>query len=87
MTAAADTTVRSLIPARIDRILAANFREPSWELAMARKDARLMLEAARAGGKELAVLPSIAGTMDRYIQAGHAHEDWTVIAKDSLRTG
>jgi 3-hydroxyisobutyrate dehydrogenase len=73
------------VPARVERILAANFTEPSWELAMARKDARLMLEAARAGGMELATLPTIARTMDRYIERGHAHDDWTVIAKDSTK--
>jgi hypothetical protein len=31
------------------------------------------------------VLPTIAGVMDKYLERGHAHDDWTVIAKDSLR--
>lgn len=68
---------------RIERILGGNFAQPSWELQMARKDARLMLEAAQRGGTELAVLPSIAKLMDSYLQRGHDHDDWTVIAKDS----
>jgi 3-hydroxyisobutyrate dehydrogenase len=70
---------------RMDRILAEKFSEPSWELAMARKDARLMIEETARGGGALAVLPSIAQTMDKWIERGHAHDDWTVIAKDSLR--
>jgi 3-hydroxyisobutyrate dehydrogenase len=72
------------LPARIARVLGANFSQPSWELQMARKDARLMLEAARENAESLAVLPSIAELMDRFIARGHAHDDWTVIAKDAL---
>ena len=72
------------LPARVERILAANFSEPSWELQMARKDARLMVEAAGAGNAPLKLLPAIAELMDRFIERGHAHDDWTVIAKDAL---
>jgi 3-hydroxyisobutyrate dehydrogenase len=72
------------MPGRIERVLAANYSEPSWELTMARKDARLMLEAAAQGGETLAVLPAIAQSMDRFIERGHAHDDWTVIAKDAI---
>jgi 3-hydroxyisobutyrate dehydrogenase len=74
------------LPARLERILAANFSQPSWELAMARKDARLMMEAVSQAGGSLAVLPAIAQAMDLYIARGHEHEDWTVIAKDNLTT-
>ena len=70
--------------ARVKRILAGDQRPPSWELGMARKDARLMLEAAAQGNVTLAVLPAIAAEMDRWIARGHAHDDWTVIAKDAL---
>jgi 3-hydroxyisobutyrate dehydrogenase len=70
-----------LVPMRVQRILAANFGEPSWELQMARKDARLMMEAAAAAGSSLSVLPSIAALMDRFIGEGHAHEDWTIIGR------
>jgi 3-hydroxyisobutyrate dehydrogenase len=72
------------LQARLDRILAANFAQPSWELVMARKDARLMMEEAARGGEPLAVLPAIAATMDRFIARGHAQDDWTVIARDGL---
>jgi 3-hydroxyisobutyrate dehydrogenase len=74
----------ALAPARLKRILAADYDNPSWELAMARKDARLMMEEADKGGKPLAALPSIAAEMDRWIAQGQAHKDWTVIAKDNL---
>lgn len=70
---------------RLDRVLAEKFAEPSWELEMARKDARLMIEETARGGGSLAVLPSIAQLMDKFIERGHAKDDWTVIAKDSLR--
>lgn len=70
---------------RLQRMLAAEFHKPSWELAMARKDARLMLEAAEQGGAKLSVLPAIAATMDRFLERGHAHDDWTVIAKDAVQ--
>ena len=72
------------LPGRVARVMARNFAEPSWELAMARKDARLMLEAAEAAALPLAMLPAIAATMDRFLARGHAHDDWTVIAKDAL---
>jgi 3-hydroxyisobutyrate dehydrogenase len=72
------------IGARVKRILDADFAHPSWELAMARKDARLMLESAEKGGTHLALVPAIASVMDRWIESGHAHDDWTIIAKDAL---
>jgi 3-hydroxyisobutyrate dehydrogenase len=57
----------------------------SWELGMARKDARIMIEEAQRGGVGLAVLPAIVKELDRWIERGHAHDDWTVIARDALR--
>lgn len=72
------------LSARIARVLAANSAEPSWELQMAREGARLMVEAGQQGAAPLAVLPSIAERADRFIARGHAHDDWTVIAKDAL---
>jgi 3-hydroxyisobutyrate dehydrogenase len=56
----------------------------SWELSMARKDARLILEAAAAGGMPLALIPAIAKRMDEVIAQGHGGDDWTVIARDAL---
>lgn len=70
--------------ARVSRIVAPQGAATSWELQMARKDARLMQEAATEGGVELALLQQIAAAMDRGIAAGHAREDWTVIAATAL---
>jgi 3-hydroxyisobutyrate dehydrogenase len=72
------------IPARIDRMLGADWSKASWELTMARKDARLMLEEATRAHRPLPVLPAIAARMDALIAQGHGHDDWTVIAKDAL---
>lgn len=55
----------------------------SFELAMARKDVRLMLETA--GERPLAVLPGIAARMDQLIAAGHGAEDASVIGIDAVR--
>jgi 3-hydroxyisobutyrate dehydrogenase len=75
----------SVLEARVARILAENFSTPSWELQMARKDARLMMSEASTGGARLAYLPTIAAEMDRFIERGHGHEDWTVIAGGKIR--
>jgi len=66
---------------RTKSIAAGKFDQPSWELKMARKDARLMQGEAAAAGVELGVLPAIAAWMDASIEAGDASKDWTVIAK------
>jgi len=72
------------LPARVKRILEADFEHPAWELAMARKDARLMIEEAQRGHEPLSVVPAIAALMDRFIERGHGADDWTVIARDAL---
>ena len=72
------------MPARLKKITEGNFSQPSWELNMARKDAGLMMEAAKQGGAELFVIPAVAAEMDRWIEKGHGHDDWSVIAKDSI---
>ena len=72
----------AMLPGRLKRVATGDFAQPSWMLAMARKDTRLMLEAAERGGVELSVIPAIATEMDHWIEKGHAHDDWTVIAKD-----
>jgi len=48
---------------------------------MARKDAGLFIEASK-NKTELAVIPSIAELMDKWIEKGYGNSDWTVIAKD-----
>jgi 3-hydroxyisobutyrate dehydrogenase len=72
------------LPARFDRLRAGAWDEPSWELGMARKDARLMLEAAAAAGVELGMLPGLAARMDALLEEGLGHSDWTVVARDHL---
>jgi len=74
----------NLIGARIDRMLGADWPKASWELSMARKDARLMLEEGEHGGFPLHFLPAIAARMDEFIARGHGAHDWTVIAKDAI---
>ncbi|MBV9962802.1 MAG: NAD(P)-dependent oxidoreductase [Parafilimonas sp.] len=74
----------SMAPARLKKISEGKFDEPSWELNMARKDAGLMISAAKASGTELAIIPAIAKKMDEWIAKGHGNDDWSVIAKDSL---
>ena len=58
--------------------------EPSWELTMARKDVRLMIETA--GDFPLAALDGIAKRLDALIDEGRGSDDLAVIAKDSTRT-
>jgi len=72
------------IAGRLKRMLDGKFSEPSWELSMARKDARIMLDEAALAGLPLAVLPAIAARMDAVIAEGHGGDDWTVLAKDAL---
>ena len=55
---------------------------PSFELEMARKDVRLMIETA--GVLPLAALPSIAERMDALIAAGRGADDLAVLGVDAL---
>ena len=70
------------LPARFKRMTDADYANPSWELAVARKDARLMQEEADHAGIVLSMLPAFAARMDDAIAAGHGHADWTVVGKD-----
>lgn len=72
-----------VIGARGKKMVAEDY-EPSWELAMARKDVRLMIETA--DGNPLAALDGIAKRMDSLIAEGRGGDDLAVIAKDSVRT-
>lgn len=74
----------AIVPARLKKISEAKFNEPSWELNMARKDAALMMNAAKEASANLAIIPAIAAVMDKWIAQGHGNDDWSVIAKDSL---
>lgn len=70
---------------RLKRLREREYDHPSWTLAMARKDARLMLEAAARGGGDLIVTPAVAAAMDRLIAEGRDADDWTVLARDATR--
>jgi 3-hydroxyisobutyrate dehydrogenase len=56
------------------------FTPPNFELAMARKDLRLMIDEAARHGEKLDVVPAVAALCDRYLAAGHGSEDVGVIA-------
>lgn len=72
------------MPARLKRISEGKFDQPSWELAMARKDAGLMISAAETANVPLIVLPVIASVMDKEIEKGNGAKDWSIIAKDNI---
>ena len=70
----------AMMPQRLKKISEGNFSKPSWELEMARKDAGLMMKAAKEKNTKLAVIPAIVKTMDKFIEKGHGKDDWSVIA-------
>ncbi len=74
--------LNSMVTGRGANMARGNFT-PSFELVMARKDVRLMLETA--GDRPMAVLPSIAARMDQLIATGHGSEDSSVLAIDAVR--
>jgi 3-hydroxyisobutyrate dehydrogenase len=74
----------SIIANRGKNMIAGNYA-PSFELVMARKDVRLMIETA--GSLPLAVLPSVASRMDALIDSGHGAEDLAVMGIDAVRRG
>ena len=65
------------IKSRGDKMARGDF-SASFELTMARKDMRLMLEAA--AGQPMTVLPAIARAMDDAIARGHGKDDLGAIA-------
>ena len=71
-----------LIRARGDKMARGDF-SATFGLTMARKDIRLMIEAA--GAQPMVVLPAIAERMDASIAKGHGHEDLGVIAEELVR--
>jgi 3-hydroxyisobutyrate dehydrogenase len=69
------------LSARAQKIAHGDF-SASFELTMARKDMRLMLDAA--GDQPLVALPAIARRMDEAIANGHGKDDLGAIAAASL---
>jgi 3-hydroxyisobutyrate dehydrogenase len=74
----------AMLPARLKKITSQTFDQPTWELNMARKDARLMMEEAAFKDANLIAIPAIAAEMDRLIKDGYGASDWTVIGKDAV---
>jgi 3-hydroxyisobutyrate dehydrogenase-like beta-hydroxyacid dehydrogenase len=71
-----------LITSRGEKMARGDF-SASFELTMARKDMRLMLDAA--GAQPTVVLPAIAKAMDEAIAKGHGQDDLGAIAAEVVR--
>jgi 3-hydroxyisobutyrate dehydrogenase len=75
----ADFKLAGAVDVRGKNMAEGNFA-PAWELTMARKDVRLMLEEAERHGARYEVLPQIAQFFDRAIAAGHGAQDVGAVA-------
>jgi 3-hydroxyisobutyrate dehydrogenase len=73
------------VPARYARLIGAHYDDVSWDLAMARKDAGLMLAEAQRAGIEMRMLPPLAAKMDEMLAQGYGELDWTIVAKDLVK--
>jgi 3-hydroxyisobutyrate dehydrogenase-like beta-hydroxyacid dehydrogenase len=73
--------LNAMVAGRGGNMAKGNF-DASFELTMARKDVRLMLETA--GARPLAALPAIAQRMDQLIAAGHGAKDASVLGIDAV---
>ena len=71
-----------MIKSRGEKMARGDF-SATFELTMARKDMRLMLEAA--GSNPTIVLSEIADRMDAAIARGHGREDLGAIAAEIVR--
>ncbi len=69
------------LPARAARIAGGQFTPASCEMAMARKDVRLMIEEAGRGGVELFVMPGVAALFDAAIARGEGALDAAAAAR------
>jgi 3-hydroxyisobutyrate dehydrogenase len=69
----------ALLPARAAKIASGDFT-PSFEMTMARKDVRLMIEEAQRHDVELAVMPAVAALLDAAIARGDGAKDVSAAA-------
>jgi 3-hydroxyisobutyrate dehydrogenase len=69
------------------RMIAERSFEPAFKLALARKDAQLIVEAARAAGLELAVSEAVLEHFGRAIELGHADEDMAAVYYATIEGG
>ena len=65
------------LPQRASRIATGPYDQVSFEVAMARKDVRLMIEEAGRHGVDLAVMPAVAALQDAAIARGEGQLDTT----------
>ena len=70
-----------LLSGRAAKIAGGDFSPPSFELMMARKDVRLMLEEAKRHGVDLLVMPGVAAMLDAAIARGDGALDMGAMAK------
>jgi 3-hydroxyisobutyrate dehydrogenase len=66
------------IPGRGKMMAEGNY-QATFELTMARKDLRLMVDEAARHGQKLDVVPGVAELFDRYIKAGYGSDDAGVV--------
>ncbi|MET0335263.1 MAG: NAD(P)-dependent oxidoreductase [Rhizobacter sp.] len=71
----------AMLPARAARIESGDVTKPSFEVTMARKDVRLMVEEAERGGFPLFVMPGVAAMFDAAIARGEGALDSAVAAR------
>lgn len=64
-----------LLPQRAAKIASGPHDQVSFEVAMARKDVRLMIEEAKRHGVDLAVMPAVAALQDAAIARGEGALD------------
>jgi 3-hydroxyisobutyrate dehydrogenase len=69
------------LPARAGRVASGPYLPPSFEVSMARKDVRLMIEEAQRGGVDLFVMPGVAAMFDAAIARGEAAYDASAAAR------
>ena len=69
-----------MLPVRAAKIAEGDF-SASFEMTMARKDVRLMIEEAKRHGVDLGILPAIAAVQDSAIAKGLGSLDTSAIAQ------
>jgi 3-hydroxyisobutyrate dehydrogenase len=75
----------AMLPARAAKIASGPYDQVSFEVAMARKDVRLMVEEAARHGVDLAVMPAVAALQDAAIARGEGALDTSAAFRWPLR--
>ncbi len=65
----------AMLPMRATRLVNGRYDQPSFEVAMARKDATLMVEEAARHGVDLAVMPAVIALFDAAMARGEGAKD------------